>query len=467
MANTDIDLNKIHQKSKATNGDKETEGMKHFLKEILYTSLSQAIIKIFLTPHLILKVFLTTFVLVSSVLAAYLVIQSIVVYFTYDVTTKSRIVYETPTLFPKVTFCNLNEFSTEYAYNLTQQGVYYGNDLSNEEKQKLGHDLNDILFDCKFNNNDCNATDFEWSYDNSFGNCYTFNSASNLKKSYLAGPEFGLTLTLYVNVYEKLLNVTNQLYGLGAIVRIGNSSYLTHYSNGGIFVSPSHVTNIVVDREFKYVLTKPYSNCDVESNSAMFNGDLYKLIEHSDYVYTQQLCFTQCLQKNIINKYNCTLYMLVSLYNVNVCEWELFLEIMSKDDYFTDNFINEICLPQCPLECNQTLYKTSISSYHLIGSSYREKIFSNQNLKSDFIHRDLDLAQVEKSFLSVNIYYESLSYTLTTESPQMDLVALLSSIGGNLGLFLEMSLFSLCELIEVVIELIFTLKIKSNKILLV
>jgi hypothetical protein len=159
--------------------------------------------------------------------------------------------------------------------------------------------------------------------------------------------------------------------------------------------------------------------------------------------------------------------MLVSLYNVNVCEWELFLEIMSKDDYFTDNFINEICLPQCPLECNQTLYKTSISSYHLIGSSYREKIFSNQNLKSDFIHRDLDLAQVEKSFLSVNIYYESLSYTLTTESPQMDLVALLSSIGGNLGLFLEMSLFSLCELIEVVIELIFTLKIKSNKILLV
>jgi hypothetical protein len=467
MAQSDIVLNNslfaVNSKSLQSKA-KETE-IKNFLKEILYTSLSQAIIKIFLTPHLILKVFLTIFVLVSSVLASYLVIQSIIVYFTYEVTTKSRIVYETPTLFPKVTFCNLNEFTTEYAFNLTQQGVYYGNNLLNEEKQKLGHDLNDILFDCKFNNIDCDATDFAWSYDNSYGNCYTLNSS--LKKSYLAGPEFGLTLTLYVNVYEKLLNVTNQLYGLGAIFRIGNSSYLTHYSNGGIFVSPSMVTNIVVDREFKSVLTKPYSNCDIESNSAIFNGDLYKLIEHSDYVYTQQLCFTQCLQKYIINKYNCTLYMLVSLYSVDLCEWELYLKIVSTDDFFTDNFINEICLPQCPLECNQTLYKTSLSSYQLIGSSYREKIVSNQNLKSDFIYRDLDLTQVEKSFLSVSIYYESLSYTLTTESPQMDLVALLSSIGGNLGLFLEMSLFSLCELIEVVIELIFTLKIKSNKILLV
>jgi hypothetical protein len=34
----------------------------------------------------------------------------------------------------------------------------------------------------------------------------------------------------------------------------------------------------------------------------------------------------------------------------------------------------------------------------------------------------------------------------------MDIVSMLASIGGNLGLFLGVSVFSLCELVEVAIE---------------
>ena len=45
-----------------------------------------------------------------------------------------------------------------------------------------------------------------------------------------------------------------------------------------------------------------------------------------------------------------------------------------------------------------------------------------------------------------------MSYELSTESPKMDIVSMLASIGGNLGLFLGVSVFSLCELVEVVIE---------------
>jgi hypothetical protein len=39
-----------------------------------------------------------------------------------------------------------------------------------------------------------------------------------------------------------------------------------------------------------------------------------------------------------------------------------------------------------------------------------------------------------------------------------DLVSLLASIGGNLGLFLGMSVFSLAEIVEVIIEIVFVLK---------
>jgi len=47
----------------------------------------------------------------------------------------------------------------------------------------------------------------------------------------------------------------------------------------------------------------------------------------------------------------------------------------------------------------------------------------------------------------------------------MDFVALIAAIGGNLGLFLGVSAFSLCEMIQVVIEIYFIKfsKIKHNK----
>ena len=156
------------------------EARKTILKEVLYNSFAQAVIRSILTPHLILKVFLLLPLVSSSVLAWYLVIKSIITYFTYGVSTTSRSIYETPTLFPKVTFCNLNQYATEYAYNLSQKGVSSGNNLSNEDKRKLGHDLKDILIECWFNLNLCNWTDLSWSYDNTYGNCYTFNSGFEL-----------------------------------------------------------------------------------------------------------------------------------------------------------------------------------------------------------------------------------------------------------------------------------------------
>jgi hypothetical protein len=42
---------------------------------------------------------------------------------------------------PKITICNVNPYTTEYAYNLTQTPKYDESYLLDEEKQKLGHNL--------------------------------------------------------------------------------------------------------------------------------------------------------------------------------------------------------------------------------------------------------------------------------------------------------------------------------------
>ena len=56
-----------------------------------------------------------------------------------------------------------------------------------------------------------------------------------------------------MNIYEEFLDVMdkNEINQLGALIRIGNSSYMKDYSNGGILVSPGFKTNIVFDRESK------------------------------------------------------------------------------------------------------------------------------------------------------------------------------------------------------------------------
>jgi len=164
------------------------------LKEILYNSLAQAILKIALTPYVILKAILLAFVLASVGFVSYLIMQTMLTFLEYNVSTTSRTIYEMPTLFPKVTFCNLNDFTTEYAYNLTQMGVYDGEFLSANERQMIVHNLDDILIGCLFNNVHCDSANFAWSYDAVYGSCYTFNSGDTSKRSNIAGPDCGLYL---------------------------------------------------------------------------------------------------------------------------------------------------------------------------------------------------------------------------------------------------------------------------------
>ena len=80
----------------------------------------------------------------------------------------------------------------------------------------------------------------------------------------------------------------------------------------------------------------------------------------------------------------------------------------------------------------------------------------------DFVNRTLDSNSAKESVVRMTVYNDSLSYTLSTESPKMDIVSLLANIGGNLGLFMGVSMFSLCELLEVLIE-IFTTKFHCSK----
>ena len=176
-----------------------------YLKETKRTELFEIVLKIFHTPNIVLKIYLIIFVILSSGLASYTFIGSFISYFDYEVTTTSRTINENPTLFPKVTICNIKPFTTLKAFtilnefdstvssltnssyldsiNIIAQFTYkafgFNKKLSVQSKKELAHSLNDIMLSCRFNDKKCNTNDFVWKFDPFFGNCYEFNSGYN------------------------------------------------------------------------------------------------------------------------------------------------------------------------------------------------------------------------------------------------------------------------------------------------
>ena len=166
----------------------------------------------------------------------------------------------------------------------------------------------------------------------------------------------------------------------------------------------------------------------------------------------------------VINRCNCTDAALLSFLSIKPSCPDGFKcpnEYYNKTEFTT--YVQDVCLKECPLECYHSLYKTTTSSFNLIGENYIKSIKERPNLVSDFINRPIDAQTAKESVAKVNIFYDSLSYIELTESPQMTLVSLFASVGGNLGLFLGVSFLTVCELIEFLFEVYYQRK-KTSKV---
>ena len=161
------------------------------------------------------------------------------------------------------------------------------------------------------------------------------------------------------------------------------------------------------------------------------------------------------MQKMLIENCNCTYPLYFSLFDANKCatsdELDCYYTVLAN--FFVDGYIQETCMPLCPLECNRTDFTYTVSEIDLMGDLTVDFIKENTNLASDFVTVPINELTAQKSVSQISIFYYSLTYTLLTETPRMDIVGLLASIGGNLGLFMGVSVLSFCELIDVLIEI--------------
>jgi hypothetical protein len=515
QANKDVLFGLNDNSKPLLSGIKTRLMIRNLTKETIGNEASQAIIHIFDTKHYGLKIFWLICLLGCVSLCGFLVAQTFLTYMSYPVYTTTTLVNEVPTVFLKITICNSNIPTTEYAFemitkineelspnisifNQTQmsqlawtnssdifwsvltafQGRINSQTFSDVERRKLVHSFEDVLIQCTFNGQSCSTNDFIWKWNPIYGNCYVFNSGFNssgsrksFKESVLPGALSGLQLVAYAGYNEKLIHFNlgsfswipfTNLYGLNVLIE--NNTYLSFDKTNVIALNGGTINFTPIQRRFASKLPKPYSNCDIDNtNPGQIDSPYYNLIKNSPYQYSQELCVLQCYQKQIINLCNCSTPTYVSLYNSSCKN-----EVESGCAYWEPiegTISSQIpnCIPQCPLECNSTEISFTLTSQTISGNGYAYLVNATSVFSSDFESTPITDVTASNKFVQLFSYYDSLSFTSSEDSPSMDIVAFLGNIGGTLGLFLGISVLSVCECIHVIVESCILVKDRLNQ----
>ena len=133
--------------------------------------------------------------------------------------------------------------------------------------------------------------------------------------------------------------------------------------------------------------------------------------------------------------------------------------------YLVDDYVERVCVPLCPEECKSVEFSSVSTTFELLGEAYVELMGRSPVFLADFASRGeaISAETARKSVAKVNVFYESLSYTQSEETPQWTGFSLLATMGGNLGLFLCVGFFGVCEVFTALIEIAYMKKSKNEK----
>ena len=464
----------------------------------MLNSTSHGLPNILRNDSLIIKIVWLVFLVASTSLCSYLCIQSILAYYKYDVTTKTRRIYESPTLFPTIGICTKQTYSTDYGLeflkkvivnydydDIFDESIYdgykydmpkfnffvnnlissanidaLGNNITDEQRQLLQYKLEDIIIDCTFNDipDNCTKDNFYWKFDNILSNCYYINhdksNSEVFKYAKFSGDSYGFSLTLFMGIKDELNRVNPNK---GIILLILNSS--NQFGSTKVELQTGVETKVAIDRYFSTQMPKPYSNCDIDNeNPKKFDSYFYNKIINSNFNYDQQSCLEICYNEIALIKCKCNDINAFSLGNNTFCSadykclYNTFHEYLSNTS--SEYYINTYCLPLCPLECNQTSFGITLSTSDIIPE-YFSFVVQEKAKSLNITNRTLSKEDIKNSIVKFSIYYDSMSYTASTESPSLDVISLLAYIGGTLGLFLGISVLTFVEFVEIGLAFIF------------
>lgn len=124
------------------------------------------------------------------------------------------------------------------------------------------------------------------------------------------------------------------------------------------------------------------------------------------------------------------------------------------------------CVKKCPESCNQVTYDTRLSYGAAISEAFIRGIDLpgiNSSVAGN-LNNEKQLEFFRKNLVSLDIFYEELSYDSIEQKETIKYTSLISDIGGTLGLFLGLSFLTVFEFLDLFVVLIWSACTRSNRV---
>ena len=356
--------------------------------------------------------------------------------------------------FPAVTVCNLNRFRLDELQerNLTdfirsafslvaldfsqeQCGAILDNLTSSGAitvpAHSVGYEeltvntrniLEEFILECYFAGRKCNVTEMFEPVFTSLGICYTFNSGRLIETQMANGTGQRQGLTLFINVQQYNYVTTNDA-GVKIAIHPQSEPPLPDDQVIGV---PTGRNAFISIRELQLV-DNTGRNCNSRTSNLNFLQGEYT-------TYSESACLVDCMLTSLADK--CVCVDSWSFYSPDSSEYTKLPNCTLKDICCITNKLRLPDQCNCEAACSFSIYKSTASySYFPLDdlSTYSGTVYN------------ISPEQYSRNLLGVNIYFETLNIETQTTSSAYSFVALLSDIGGQLGLFLGLSVISIME----------------------
>ena len=413
-----------------------------FMKYIKSTP-THGVVHIFVGKSIVRRVYWTFIILAAASYCLFNISERIKFLSTSPTSTTRSLVHHNSLQFPVVTVCNLNLVKLSYLQQLEAQGINIsaftefdykkctnyssGRRSANSSSLNLtritqegGQSAEELIQDCYFMGRQCSSKNFTTA-NSRLGVCHSFNSNLSSPLSNLSpGPRFGL---------ELVLNITQEDYGFsmggdaGVSVVVHSQGEPGEPTDAGVTVPPGLAARVALSERRVRDLSST-AKCR-SSDSANFD------FLPADYQYSLSACLSNAYFTAVAK--NCG------------CFGGSTRPRSGPYSDLPDCGVSDLCCisgvfltpsqSNCQSACTYTRYSTTVS-YSAVPAEYVLD-------ESGLFNRDRE--EIKQNTLSVNVFFQDFVVEEDVTRDAYSSSALLSDIGGQLGLFLGASVVSILE----------------------
>ncbi len=246
-------------------------------------------------------------------------------------------------------------------------------------------------------------------------------------------------------------------YRNGIAVFIQNQTVAPFYvtsQSGAINVATGLETYIGVRFTFNTIQDHCVACVDDLISFAKINSYSQRLRQYFDQLeitrYDQQVCIDMCYQDKLIESCGCCGLLTPAINKTKYCQDNVSVECEKGFlTSFSKSNVDQFCNGACVLACDTQTYSYSPSFASFPSDAYLSYLVNLVN-NSDFKKRNPKTFSQE-SLIRLIVNYDTNSYTTITETTAMTLQQFIGQFGGNLGMFIGISVLSCLEIIELLV----------------